>query len=169
LTSRGSAARRHVRRLLAGVLLAGCIHPPQSTPSLGSRAVETLGARDGYVFVFNPLNCSLAQEQIDALNAIATRTHRSGILLTLGPSNFDDSTSAAAVARLGLRMKSVVLARTPLRGLVDRGQMAAPVVIALRGGRVVGIVAGGYAERVDTWIEWLEQSSVGDVKPGGVE
>lgn len=161
--------RRHVRQLLAGVLLAGCIRPAQPTPSLGSRAVETLGARDGYVFVFSPLNCSLAQEQIDALNAIATRTRRSGILLTLGPSDFDDSTSAAAVARLGLRMKSMVLTRSPLRGLVDRGQMAAPIAIALRGGRVVGVVAGEYAERVETWIEWMEQSNVGVVKPGGVE
>jgi hypothetical protein len=151
------------------VLVAACVRPAPSPQSLGRRAAEALGARDGYVFVFSPFNCSLQQEQIDALNTIAARKRRSGIILTIGPGNLDDATSANAVAKLGLRMRSKVLMRSALRGLIERERMESPIVIALRSGRVIGTLSGESAERVDSWIEWLEGSGSAANNRGGLE
>jgi hypothetical protein len=149
-------AVQQARLVLASLLVAACVQP-MPEDSLARRAVATLGARDGYVFVFSPFNCSLRGEQIDLMNELAARRRRTGVILTAVSSDISDSTAAAAVSGLGLRMRTLSLARSPLRAITSRDRLRLPLAIALRRGEVVGILSGDDAERVDTWIAWLEQ------------
>jgi hypothetical protein len=148
----------HVWLVLATVLSSACRgQPGPERESLRQRAVAALGARDGYVFVFSPFNCSLQASQIDAMNLVAARARRSGIILTVAPGEVADSVSATAVARLGLRMKVRSLARSPLRDVMTDEQLRLPLVIAIRGGQVIGMLAGDSVDRLDSWLAWLEQ------------
>jgi hypothetical protein len=106
--------------------------------------------------VFSPFNCSLRKEQIDFMNALAGRSRRSGIVLTLGPGVIEDSIAAKAVAALGIRLKTRTLARSPLRELIAVDRLSVPLTIAIRRGRIIGMLAGESAERLDSWITWLE-------------
>jgi hypothetical protein len=143
---------------LAVVLTSACRgQPGPEGDSLRHRAVAALGAPDGYVFVFSPFNCSLQAAQIDAMNLIAERTRRSGVILTVAPGEVADSVTAGAVARLGLRMKAQPLARSPLRDVTTNEQLRLPLVIAVRGGQVIGVLAGDNVNRLDSWLAWLEQ------------
>lgn len=157
--SRTARPRQWPRWLvLTGAIAVACQGQPRSGgESLRRRAVTALGARDGYVFVFSPFNCSLQAEQIQAMNMVAARTRRSGIILTVAPGEVADSVTAGAVARLGLRMKTLPLARSPLRDVLTSEQLRLPLVIAVRGGQVIGVLAGENVDRLDSWLAWLEQ------------
>ena len=151
--------------VLAGTLLtATCTSVDHGSLRLEGAARAALGARDGYVFVFSPIDCSLRQEQIDRLNILAARARRSGVILTTGP--IDDSTAARAVALLGIRMRTAPLAVTTLSAAIDAAQLRLPLAIAIRHGRVIGVLAGQEAERLDAWVSWLENELGSD--RGGV-
>src|SRR3982751_1578338 len=102
--------RQHVR-LAAGVLATACSALP-ARPSFRERIATVLESPDGYVFVFSPFNCSLQGSQIDEMNLLASRTRRSGIVLATGPAGLSDSAAAAAVARLGVKLKARALEGT---------------------------------------------------------
>lgn len=162
LRSRLPVAIRRACFFMANLLVAAACHRADlpSGAAFDGRAVTALGAQDGYLFVFSPFNCSLKASQIDAINLIAQRTRRSGVILTAGFASVDSLTAADAVAQLGIHMRFVPLTNTSLATYVGGGGMQLPLVIAIRGGRVIGLLAGPDAERLDGWIAWLEQGAL---------
>jgi hypothetical protein len=155
-------------RLAAGVLVAAC-STFTGHRRLGERLETVLGSGDGYVFVFSPFNCSLQGDQVDEMNTLAARTRRSAIVLATGPANLSDSAAASAVARLGIRLKARSLAGTDLEDLAEDTSLGMPLVLAIRHGEVIGILSGATAERLDTWIPWLENRRVGHSHSNGIE
>jgi hypothetical protein len=144
-------------RCLALVATAACGAPGSSVDDLWSRrAVATLGARDGYLFVFSPFNCSMREAQIDALNALASRQRRSGLILTTGHEEADSAIASRLVGDLGLRLRARPLAMTPLGQNGARAGLRAPIAIAIRGGEVVAVLSGADLDRLDGWLDWLE-------------
>jgi hypothetical protein len=147
---------------MAGMLLCACAGSGQrGDASFRERAVSALGGPDGYVLVFSPFNCTLTGAQIDAINALAARRRRSGIILAFSPSPADDSTAATAVARLGIRMTTRSLRESPLRDVGTRDGLRLPIAIAIRHGEVIAMTSGESAERLDSWLSWLEQRPFG--------
>lgn len=153
------------RRVVAGCWLtvgftasASCgAARPSGSDTWAQRAVATLGADDGYLFVFSPFNCALRQRQIEAINELAGRTRRTGIVLSVGHEVADSAVARAAVVALDIRLRSVPLATTPLGRAGRAAGFTVPTAIAIRGGQVVSVVSGRDAERIDTWLEWLER------------
>jgi hypothetical protein len=150
-----SLIRKHAR-LAASVLGMACSTLPGNKP-LSERIATVLESRDGYVFVFSPFNCSLQARQIDEMNVLASRARRSGVVLATGPSGLSDSAAVAAVDRLGIKLKARALERSGLEYLVHDQSFDMPMVIAIRQGAIIGILSGASAERLDTWIPWLER------------
>jgi hypothetical protein len=151
-------------RTVAIVVMATACGPTK--PVLSAAAVSALGARDGYVFVVSPFNCSLNASQIDALNDLARRTRRSGVILAAGGAAVSDSVAAAAIADLGIRMRTRRLAESDVdRALANLGWRP-PIVIALQHGEIVGTLSGEHAQMLDTWIPWLERQPLSPTAPG---
>jgi hypothetical protein len=147
-------------RCLAMIATAACVSPrPTAEDFWSRRAVATLGARDGYLFVFSPFNCSLRAPQIDALNALAARQRRSGRILTIGHELADSTIASRMIADLGLRIPAQPLAATPLGHSRARAGLRAPIAIAIRGGEVVALLSGSDLDRLDGWLDWLEHRS----------
>jgi hypothetical protein len=150
---------RYARYSLAFALAMACTPPKPGHPLWSERAVASLGADDGYLFVFSPFNCSLRAPQIRAMNELARRHRRSGRILTIGHALSDSTTAAQAVAELGILLQSRPLATTALGGSPVAG-LIGPLAIAIRHGKVIAILAGANAERIDTWLAWLEQTEM---------
>jgi hypothetical protein len=142
---------------MTALIAASACRPTED--SWARRAAQTLGASDGYVFVFSPFNCSLKAEQIDAMNELATRQRRSGRVLTVGHEIADSATASEAVADLGIRLRASPLAATPLGRSSQPAGLHVPLVIAIRDGEVIAILSGADAGRLDTWLAWLEHRS----------
>ena len=147
-------------RCVALVATAACVSAgPTVDDPWSRRAVATLGARDGYLFVFSPFNCSLRAPQIEALNALAARQRRSGRVLTIGHEVADSAIASRLVVDLGLRIPTQPLAITSLgRGGAQAG-LRAPIAIAIRGGEVVALLSGSDLDRLEGWLDWLEHRS----------
>ena len=147
-------------RCIALVATAACVSPgPSIDDAWSRRAIATLGARDGYLFVFSPFNCSLRAPQIEALNALGARQRRSGRILTIGHAVADSAIASRLVVDLGLRIPAQPLAMTPLGQGSARAGLRAPIAIAIRGGEVVAVLSGSDLDRLDGWLDWLEHRS----------
>ena len=153
---------QHIRAMSAGVLFApACSSPSGLAPNQWTRqAVAALGEKSGYLFVFSPFNCALREPQIEALNAQAHRTRRSGRILTIGHGLDDTATARRAVEALGIDMKTVALATTPFGRAPETQSLGRPLAIAIRDGQVIAILSGADAGRIDAWIAWLEHRSL---------
>jgi hypothetical protein len=150
---------RHIRALSAGVLLSpACLSSttPDRENDWTRRAVATLGAKDGYLFVFSPFNCGLREAQIDALNALAHRSRRTGKVLTIGHELVDSAIARRAVTELGITMPSIALGATPFGSSRETRSLGVPLAIAIRDGQVIATLAGADVERIDRWIAWIE-------------
>ena len=143
---------------VTALVMAVACRPAEA--ALAGNAVSTLGAPDGYVFAVSPFNCFLGRRQVEALNALAARTRRSGVILASGGAAVDDATAAAAVGALGIRMRTRRLAGSAIGRELNRLGWNPPVVIAIRHGAVVGVLTGEQAQTLDTWIAWLEGQPV---------
>jgi hypothetical protein len=142
--------------LMTVVVAAGCGWPGSGDQAWSRHAVAALGAPDGYLFVFSPFNCALRSEQIAAMNVLADRRRRTGRVLTVGHELSDSIVAADAMARLGVRLDVRPLATSALRSR-PRAGLNAPLAIAIRNGEVIAVLSGSLAERLDTWLAWLEQ------------
>lgn len=152
---RPTSTLRHIRALSAGVLLGvACARPDRGDWTRD--AIATLGAMDGYLFVFSPFNCALRQPQIDALNALATRARRAGKILTIGHELGDTAIARQTVAALGIRMVSMPLAATAFGRSPETRSLGFPLAVAIRGGQVIATLSGSEAERIDDWVAWVE-------------
>ena len=149
---------RHARYSLAVLLAVACVDLRGDRGPWNDLVVASLEASDGYLFVFSPFNCSLRSAQITAMNELAIRRRRTGRILTVGHELADSNAAADAVRALGIRLPTRPLASTPL-GRGHAAGLSAPLAIAIRHRRVVAVLAGPEAERLHTWIAWLEQTN----------
>ncbi|HET9426532.1 MAG TPA: hypothetical protein VFO55_14265 [Gemmatimonadaceae bacterium] len=121
--------------------------------------MATLGAAEGYLFVFSPFNCALRAPQIAALNALSERSRRSGRLLSIGHELADSAAARRATKELGIRLKTGPLATTRLGASLGTVGLTTPFAIAIRENRVVAVLSGADTQRIDSWLAWIEHRS----------
>lgn len=164
---RGSARRLGIGAaavivlLLGGGLAAASIAQRDDDPEAPIRdVVETLGARDGYLFVFNPYNCTLREAEIEMMRELGARSRRSGKVLTLGHDVGDSTAARRAAEDMGVTLPVGSYASTRLRGSRFMRTIGSPAVIAIRNGQVIATLSGEDFKRSAAWIRWLEHQAV---------